>query len=179
MLPRSIKLAGRASPRRKQPFVRNAGLLVLALATTTACSYKHAGKAVVGGLALSAGGFFVLSKTAEAEGDTRAPMVGLGIGVFGALVALAGIVAVLDGPPPRHPLEPPEPPQPPEKPEPIVIGAEALRSQKRVARFMAERGKCDQVLQISMRVERADPRFHAASFATDETIARCLHPTRE
>jgi hypothetical protein len=144
-----------------------AGLIALTL-VTSACSYKHAGKAVVGGLVVTTAGLYAFQATKETEGDDTAPKVSLAMVPLGLLIALAGIVGLGDRPPAD------QPPAPPPLPEPVVVGGDELRSQKRVAQYMAEHGKCDQVLQISVRVAAANPKFHAASFASDETIARCL-----
>jgi hypothetical protein len=151
------------------------GLVVLALATS-ACSYKHAGKGMVGGLVLATAGMYIFNATKEAEGDTTAPQVGLAMVPVGLLIAVMGLVGAANGPPPEAPLAPPPLPEKPKLPP--VVGSDELRSHKRVAQYMAEHGKCEQVLQISVRVAAADAKFYAASFASDETIARCLPPQR-
>lgn len=144
--------------------------MVLSLATS-ACSYKHSGKAMVGGAAMAGAGLYVFRASAESEGDTTLPTVAVGVIALGVIIGLAGFVSAVHGPEPEapKPVAPPEPPPPP-----AVMGSEDLRSQKRVAQYMAEHGRCDQVMLISARVEAANAAFHAGNFATDKTIARCL-----
>lgn len=141
--------------------MRVIGIWVVAMVMVAgACTRKQAVYGVVGGTVLSVGGGVVVASSLadEAESDTTL-VAGGGVMVVGLVVLVASVMTLVAGP------VPPAPPEP---------GSVALRRDKRTAQVLAEHGECARVKEISARVAAADPKFHAASFATDAAIARCL-----